>query len=102
MIPPDVIRVPWDTRLPPHLIVEFWAKIYTELQAKYGLLAADAAAAIIDFRVDEHRVGDMRYHRDAEDVAETIAIGWRLRRSMTTPATVSTPTPTPNPSTVTP
>lgn len=78
-IPPDVVRPPGDTRLPPHLIVEFWSQIYLELQTRYGLPAADAAAVIIDFRADEHRVGDMQYHANWYDVAQTIATGWRKR-----------------------
>lgn len=101
MIPSDVIRVPPDTKLPPHLVVEFWAQVYADLQAKYGLAATDAATAVIRFRADEHRVGDMRYHRDAEQVAQTIATGWQKRLAQ--PAAPTVPAaPAPTPTTVTP
>jgi hypothetical protein len=92
MFPPDVIKPPTSTSLPRHLIVEFWAQIFTELQTVHGLTAADAATAIVRFRADsDHLVGDMRYHRNWSDVAETIAIGWRSGYLKSLPGTGLTP-----------
>jgi hypothetical protein len=92
MLPPDVIKPPPNTQLPPHLIVQFWAQVFTELQTAYGLASADAATAVVHFRADsDHLVGDMRYHSNWYDVAETIATGWRTGYLKSLPITNGKP-----------
>jgi hypothetical protein len=103
MIPPDVVRVPPNTKLPPNLIVQFWADVYGHLRTSHGLSDADAAAAVVQFRAEtDHLVEDMRYHRDADHVAETIATGWRNRVARPAPTAPPSVHAAPTPPTVTP
>jgi hypothetical protein len=63
--------------LPPNLIREFWDTVKRELLHRHELTEAKAASAISSYRaaLDRHQAGEMVYHRDPEDVAETIAAG---------------------------
>ena len=78
MLPPNVGSPPPNTNLPPDLIVQFWEEVYGELQTAHQLSGPDAVTAIMRFRAAaDHDVGDMIYHRNPGDVADTIAAGWR-------------------------
>jgi hypothetical protein len=77
MFPANVGYPPPDTKLPADLIMRFWEEVYGQLQTAHDLSATDAATAITRFRAaTDELVGDMLYHRDAHDVADTIATGW--------------------------
>ena len=95
MLPPPAGYPAPDTELPPDLIVRFWEDVYAALQSEHGLTPADAMTAIIRHRADEYLVGDMQYHQDAEDVAETIAIGWHNGALNPQAAVVPVPVPPP-------
>jgi hypothetical protein len=77
MFPQNVGYPPPNTSLPADLIVRFWQEVFDRLQTKHRLSPVDAATAIVRYRaaVDQD-VGDMLYHRDPGDVADTIATGW--------------------------
>jgi hypothetical protein len=77
MFPHNVGYPPPGTQLPVDLIVGFWEQVYAHLQSAHRLTGADAVTAITQFRAAaDGAVGDMLYHRDPGDVAETIATGW--------------------------
>lgn len=61
--------------LPGHLIAEFWVKVHCVLEAEHKLTKKQARHGIEDYRarLDMHRVGDILYHSEAEDIARTIA-----------------------------
>jgi hypothetical protein len=63
--------------LPPNLIREFWDTVKRELLQRHELADAKATSAIASYRaaLDRHQAGDMVYHREPDDVAETIAAG---------------------------
>ena len=87
VLPPAVCYPPVGTTLPTHLIMEFWYKVHDALVTDHSLGVDIAAGAIIRFRADsDDLVGDMRYHRNTEDVAKAIAAGVRTGAISVTPA----------------
>jgi hypothetical protein len=60
--------------LPEHLKAQFWIEVEQALQQRHCLSQEDARNRIQEYQelVISPRVGDMIYHRDAEDVAATI------------------------------
>lgn len=64
--------------LTPDLIAEYWAEVEKALK-KHGLSEREAIRGIGEYRVrlERHGVGHILYHRDAEDVAQTIAAAVR-------------------------
>jgi len=78
MLPPPAGYPPPKTQLPHDLVIQFWEDIYADLQATHGLTPAEAFAAIVACRAEtDNLVGDMTYHRGSEELARTIAVGWR-------------------------
>jgi hypothetical protein len=94
------------TRLPHDLVIRFWDEVYAQLQTVHGLTAAEAFASIVECRAEtDHLVGDMIYHRGPEDLAESIAVGWRngaLKYPLATAATPAAPASPSHPATTTP
>ena len=71
--------------LPASVIKQFWTTVKRELQARFSLPQADARDGINAYRalIKKWRVGEILYHDNPENVAETIACGWRKRHSHT-------------------
>lgn len=64
--------------LPEKLIADFWVQVLLDLVSRHQITGENAAEAVRVYRaMIEYRVGDMIYHRDAEQVAETVADGWK-------------------------
>ena len=62
--------------LPPALVEQYWDEIREFLQEEHGLSREQSQQAATVYRHEvEPKAGDMLYHRDAKDVANTIAIG---------------------------
>jgi hypothetical protein len=61
--------------LPGHLIAEFWVRVEELLQKQHHLTAERARQGIVEYRalLDSKRVGDIIYHQEPEQVANTIA-----------------------------
>lgn len=61
--------------LPIELTVGFWEEVMQILMQEYHLPSDRAQEGIVDYRVrlELHGVGEMVYHRNARDVAQTIA-----------------------------
>ncbi len=61
--------------LPGNLITEYWAEVKQALVEGHHLSEARAHRGIVEYRVrlGLHDAGDMIYHRDPRDIAETIA-----------------------------
>lgn len=61
--------------LPEHLKAQFWIEVEQMLQRRHRLNKKTARHAVEEYRarVEGPRVGDMVYHRDADEVAATIA-----------------------------
>ena len=65
--------------LPENLIADFWVDVLVALSARHGLTPDDAAAAVGAYRavLAEKQIGDLTYHREPDQVAETVADGWK-------------------------
>lgn len=61
--------------LPGHLIAEFWLTVERQLEKDHRLSKRQAQVGITDYRkrLDFHRVEEMVYHNNPEDVSKTIA-----------------------------
>jgi hypothetical protein len=61
--------------LPGHLKAEFWQDVERRLEADHRIDGAVARRGIADYLAlaEEHGFSDLIYHRDPEDVANTIA-----------------------------
>jgi hypothetical protein len=61
--------------LPGHLLAEFWFAVEQQLREQHHLTEQQARSGVGDYRnrLDLHRVGEMVYHNNPEDVAATIA-----------------------------
>lgn len=64
--------------LPPPLVEQYWNEVREFLHEQHQLSREQSQQAATDYRHEvEPKAGDMLYHRDAKDVANTIAIGVR-------------------------
>jgi hypothetical protein len=60
---------------PEHLVVGYWDKVCRLLTEQHGLTEEQARQEILDYRqeMESLGVGDILYHEDATNVAETLA-----------------------------
>ncbi len=61
--------------LPQHLIVDFWLKVQSRLEKKWDKEKARKGISEYIALAEKHDFADMVYHREPEEIAQTIAGG---------------------------
>jgi hypothetical protein len=65
--------------LPERLIFKYWLDVVSDLVQRHRLKLADAISAVQVFRdlIDARGVNYMTYHNNSEDIADSVAAGWK-------------------------